>query len=102
MRAFLLAIGLVALAACSSKVDEAEADLAMIKNAHPTRMELCAAHKRVAEAYLQTRDQEKYNEKKLAAEIMCSGDMNAPDPASPQADNLEVKNVEIGADGASK
>ena len=63
---------LIVLAACSSPADKAETAYQMAKrNGSPAR-ELCARAREVAEAYLQSQNEEKYQEWDLTADAACN------------------------------
>lgn len=95
MRVLLLAFGVVVLTGCSSKVDEAEADLAMIEKAHPSASEVCAAKRKVADAYLKTRDELKYRQKNLDADIACEDARDGRVYPGIVSDNIEATNVDV-------
>lgn len=71
MRALVLALGLIA-AGCGNPIADAERELAMIEKAHGSKDEICAAKRKVAEAYLKAGDQNQYEQARLDAAMACN------------------------------
>jgi|GEM_PF-2016337 len=59
------------LAACSSEVDDAERELAIVERSHPSKDDLCRAKRKVSDAYLKAHDPDHYEVKKLEADLAC-------------------------------
>lgn len=68
----LALVALMALAACSSPVEDAKHELAMIEKAHGSKAEICAAKRKVADAYLKAENQHDYEMARLEAGTACS------------------------------
>lgn len=71
MRALAL-VALAALAGCSSPVEDAKRQLAMIEKAHGSKTEICAAKRKVADAYLKAQNQADYESARLDAATACN------------------------------
>lgn len=70
-------IGVVALAslsACSDPVKEAKRELEIVESTGGSKDEVCAASRKVADAYLKAHEAKEYEVARLSADIRC---MNA-------------------------
>lgn len=75
----LMIVGALMLAGCADPVKDAERELEIVESANASNAEVCAAKRKVAEAYLKAQQQERYKAAKLNADVAC---MNAQlDPA---------------------
>ena len=77
MRAhFLLLVLATGLAACSERAaepaDDAKKELAMIEKAGGSKLEICQAHRKIADAYLKAQDEENYKFAKAAVDSYCT------------------------------
>lgn len=62
---------IIALGACADPVADAEKELAMVEQSQGSKADLCRAKKKVADAYLEAQQAEKYKTAKVAAEVEC-------------------------------
>lgn len=65
---------LVLLAGCSlisDPVGDAQKELKIVEDSNPSKADLCRAHRKLQDAYLQARDAENYKFEKLIADGAC-------------------------------
>jgi hypothetical protein len=60
------------LSACADPVADAEKELAMVERANGSKMEICEAKRKVADANLKAHREQEYSMTKLYADVACA------------------------------
>lgn len=64
-------VALVGLSACSDPVKDAKRELEIIESTGGASADVCAAKRKLADAYLKAQDSKEYEAARLSADIQC-------------------------------
>lgn len=80
MRAIILGFCLAAVSACSNSAQDAERELEIVQQSGGSLDEICAAKRKVADAYLKAQDADKFQIAKSSADMACLDAQTGYDP----------------------